>query len=97
MSLAAKVPAPQKGAEGFKAVTLEEAKTLHASGAIMIACHSHTTDFMKGHPAGTVHITCLVPKDHKRMNMSLSEIDFDVTQLPKDKTTPIVTYCASSN
>ena len=46
---------------------------------------------------GTVHITCLVPKDHKRMDMSLSEINFDVTQLPEDKTKPVVTYCASSN
>ena len=97
VSPAAKVPAPQKGGDGFKAVTLEEAKKLHNSGATMIACHSHTTDFMKGHPAGTVHITCLVPKDHKRTDMPLSEIDFDATQLPRDKTKPIVTYCASGN
>jgi len=47
MSLAAKVPAPQKGADGFKVVTLEETKKLHTSGATMIACHSHTTDFMR--------------------------------------------------
>jgi rhodanese-related sulfurtransferase len=97
VSPAAKVPAPQKGGDGFKAITLEEAKKLHNSGATMIACHSHTTDFMKGHPVGTVHITCLVPKDHKRADMPLSEIDFDATQLPRDKTKPIVTYCASSN
>jgi hypothetical protein len=66
MSLAAKVPAPEKGGDGFKAITLEQAKKLHDAGATMIACHSHTTDFMKGHPEGTIHITCLVPKDHKR-------------------------------
>lgn len=93
---AAKVPAPEKGGEGFKAVSLEQAKKLHKDGATVIACHSHTTDFMKGHPSGTIHITCMVPKDHKRTDMSLSKVDFDIAQLPKDKNTPIVTYCASS-
>jgi rhodanese-related sulfurtransferase len=95
-SFAAKVPAPEKGGEGFKAVNLEEAKKLHQNGATIVACHSHTTDFMKGHPSGTIHITCLVPKDHKRTDLPLNEVDFDVTQLPKDKETPIVTYCASN-
>ena len=94
---AAKVPAPHEGGQGFKAISLEEAKRLHKSGATFIACHSHTTDFMKVHPAGTTHITCLVPKDHKRMDMPISEVDFDITQLPEDKSTPIVTYCASGN
>jgi rhodanese-related sulfurtransferase len=93
---AAKVPAPEKGGDGFKAVSLEEAKKLHENGATIVACHSHTTDFMKGHPSGTIHITCLVPKDHKRTDMPLSEVDFDIAQLPKDKNTPIVTYCASN-
>ncbi|MGD9148704.1 MAG: hypothetical protein PVG40_00380 [Desulfobacterales bacterium] len=92
----AKVPAPEKGGDGFKAVSLEEAKKLHENGATMIACHSHTTDFMKGHPSGTIHITCLVPKDHKRIDLPLSKVNFDVTQLPKDKTIPIITYCASN-
>ena len=93
--LAAKVPAPDQWGQGFKAVSLEEAKKLHQEGATIVACHSHTTDFMKGHPSGTIHITCLVPKDHKRRDMPLSQVDFDVSQLPKDKNTPIVTYCAS--
>ena len=92
----AKVPAPETGGDGFQAVSLEEAKKLHENGATIIACHSHTTDFMKGHPSGTIHITCLVPKDHKRTDLPLSKVDFDITQLPKDKTTPIVTYCASN-
>ena len=95
--LAAKVPAPDKGGVGFKAITLEEAKKLHENGATIVACHSHTTDFLKGHPLGTIHITCFVPKDHKHTDMPLSNVDFDVTQLPKDKSTPIVTYCASNN
>jgi len=55
----------------------------------------HTTDFMKGHPTGTIHITCLVPKDHKRTDMPLGKVDFDISQLPKNKDTPIMTYCAS--
>lgn len=93
---AAKVPAPETGGEGFKAVSLKEAKKLHAEGAAFIACHSHTTDFMRGHPSGTLHITCLVPKAHKRTDMALGEVDFDVAQLPGDKQTPLVTYCASS-
>jgi len=93
---AAKVPAPEKGGDGFKAVSLEEAKKLHEDGATVVACHSHTTDFMNGHPSGTIHITCLVPKDHKRIDMALSEVNFDIAQLPKDKNTPIITYCASS-
>jgi hypothetical protein len=93
--LAAKVPAPEKGGDGFKAVTLKEAKKLHEDGVTVVACHSHTTDFMKGHPSGTIHITCLVPKDHKRTDMSLNKVDFDILQLPKDKNTPIMTYCAS--
>ena len=96
LGITAKVPAPQKGGDGFKAVSLEEAKKLHESGAAIIACHSHTTDFMKGHPSGTIHITCLVPKDHKRTDLPLNKVNFDITQLPKDKTTPIVTYCASN-
>jgi len=94
--LAATVPAPEKGGEGFKAVSLEESKKLHENGATFIACHSHTTDFIKGHPSGTIHITCLVPKDHKRTNMPLSEVNFDIAQFPEEKNTPIVTYCASS-
>lgn len=94
--LAAKVSAPEKGGEGFKSVSLEESKKLHENDATFIACHSHTTDFMKGHPSGTIHITCLVPKDHKRTDMPLSEVDFDIAQLPKDKSTPIITYCASN-
>jgi rhodanese-related sulfurtransferase len=96
LGLTAKVPAPEKGGDGFKAVSLEEAKALHENGAAIIACHSHTTDFMKGHPSGTIHITCLVPKDHKRIDLPLSKVNFDVTQLPKDKTIPIITYCASN-
>ena len=92
---AAKVPAPDKGGEGFKAVTLAEAKTLHENGATVVACHSHTTDLMKGHPDGTIHITCMVPKDHKRTDLALDQVDFDIAQLPKDKNTPIVLYCAS--
>jgi rhodanese-related sulfurtransferase len=92
---AAKVPAPDKGGDGFKAVSLEQAKKLHKDGAIIVACHSHTTDFMKGHPSGTIHITCMVPKDHKRCDLPLNKVDFDIAQLPKDKNTPIVTYCAS--
>ena len=95
-SLAAKVPAPEKGGDGFTAISLEEAKKLHENGATIVACHSHTTDFMKGHPSNTVHITCLVSKDHKRTDMPLSEVDFDISQLPKGKDTPIVTYCASN-
>jgi rhodanese-related sulfurtransferase len=95
--LAATVPAPESGGDGFKAITLEEAKKLHENGATFIACHSHTTDFMKGHPTDTIHITCMVPKDHKRTDMQLSEVDFDIAQLPKDKNKPIVTYCASNN
>jgi len=93
--LTATVPAPEKGAPGFKALSLEDSKKMHEDGATFIACHSHTTDFMKGHPAGTIHITCLVPKDHKRTDMPLSAVNFDIAQLPKDKNTPIVTYCAS--
>lgn len=92
----AKVPAPEKGGDGFKAASLEEAKKLHENGAKMVACHSHTTDFMKGHPSGTNHITCLVPNDHKRTDMPLSEVDFDIAQLPKDKNISIITYCASN-
>lgn len=94
-AFAAAVPAPTTGGDGFKAVNLEEAKKLHADGVTVVACHSHTTDFMKGHPTGTIHITCLVPKDHKRKDMPLDKVDFDISQLPKDKDTPLMTYCAS--
>jgi len=91
----AKVLAPEQGGEGFKAATLEECKKLHEEGTVFVACHSHTTDFMKGRPPGTIFITCMVPKDHKRIDMPLYQVDFDVAQLPKDKKTAIVTYCAS--
>jgi len=92
----------QKGAESLSDLELlavllgSGTKKLHENGATVVACHSHTTDFMKGHPSGTIHITCLVPKDHKHIDMPLSEVDFDIAQLPKDKNTPIITYCASS-
>ena len=93
---AAKVPAPETGGHGFKAVNLKEAKKLWEGGAQMIACHSHTTDFMKAHPSSTIHITCMVPKDHKVTDMTLSKVDFDLGLLPIDKNTPIITYCASN-
>ncbi|NWH03778.1 hypothetical protein [Desulfobacter latus] len=97
LGFAAKVPAPAKGGDGFTAVTLDQAKQLFDEGVTVVACHSHTTDFMKGHPEGTIHITCLVPKDHKRIDMPLNQVDFDIAQLPADKRTPIMTYCASSS
>lgn len=96
IGLAAAVPAPEQGGEGFKVATLEECKNLHEQGGVFIACHSHTTDFMKGHPPGTIYITCMVPKDHKRTDMPLGQVDFDVDLLPKDKNTVIMTYCASN-
>jgi len=94
--LAAKVLAPEQGGDGFKAATLEECKQLREQGALIVACHSHTTDFMKGRPPGTIHITCLTPKNHEFKDLPLDQVDFDVSQLPKDKDTPIVTYCASN-
>ena len=93
---AAKVMTPEQGGDGFKAATLEESKKLQEQGAQIIACHSHTTDFMKGHPAGTIHITCLTPKKHEFVELPLDQVDFDVSQLPKDKNAPIITYCASN-
>lgn len=96
LGFAAKVPAPAEGGAGFAAVSLDKAKQLFEEGATVVACHSHTTDFMKGHPEGTIHITCLVPKAHKKVDMPLNEVDFDIAQLPADKNTPIMTYCASS-
>lgn len=92
----AKVLTPEQGGDGFKAATLEEAKKLQDQGALIVACHSHTTDFMKGHPPGTIHITCLTPKNHEFKELPLDQVDFDVAQLPKDKNTPIITYCASN-
>ena len=94
-SVAANVPAPEKGGKGFKAVGLKEAKKLIDEGAVVIACHSHTNDYLKGHTRGAIHITVMVPKDHKRIDFPLSEVDFDLALLPKDKNTPIITYCAS--
>ena len=97
LGFAAKVPAPDEGGDGFTAVSLDKAKQLFEEGATVVACHSHTTDFMKGHPEGTIHITCLVPKDHKKVDMPLDQVDFDIAQLPADKNTPIMTYCTSSS
>lgn len=93
--VAAKVPAPEKGGQGFKAVSLKEAKKLIDEGAVVIACHSHTNDYLKGHIRSANHITVMVPKDHKRIDFPLNEVDFDLALLPKDKNTPIITYCAS--
>ena len=94
--VAAKVPAPEKGGQGFKAVSLKEAKKLIDEGAVVIACHSHTNDYLKGHIRGAIHITVMVPKDHKFIDFPLNEVDFDLALLPKDKNTPIITYCASN-
>ncbi len=93
---AAKVPAPATAGDGFKMVTLAEAEKLFKDGAVFIACHSHTTDFMKGHPDGTIHVTCMVPKDHKSTDFSIDKVVFDMSLLPKDKKTPLIFYCASN-
>ena len=93
---AAKVPAPEKGGQGFKAVSLKEAKKLVHEGTVVIACHSHTNDYLKGHIRGAIHITVMVPKDHKRIDFPLDKVDFDLALLPKDKNTPIITYCAAN-
>ena len=93
---AGKIPPPEQAGDGFKIVTVENAKKMLEQGATIIACHSHTTDYMKGHPEGTLHITCMVPKDHKRTDMALKDVDFDVQQLPADKNTAIIMYCASN-
>jgi hypothetical protein len=37
-----------------------------------------------------MHITCLVPKDHKKVDLPLDQVDFDVAQLPKDKNASII-------
>ncbi len=95
-SFAAKVPAPEKGGDGFKAVSLKEAKKLVDEGAVVIACHSHTTDYLKARTPTAMHITCMVPKDHKFTDLPLSKVDFDVAQLPEDKNIPIITYCAKN-
>lgn len=92
----AKVLTPEQGGDGFRVATLEESKKLQEQGAKIIACHSHTTDFMKGHPPGTIHITCLTPQKHEFKELPLDQVDFDVAQLPKDKNTTIITYCASN-
>ena len=92
---AAKIAPPQEAGKGFKVTNLEDAKKMHEDGATVIACHSHTTDFMKGHPQGTLHITCMVPKDHKRVDLPLDQVAFDVNELPVDKNANIITYCAS--
>lgn len=93
---AAKVPAPAKGGDGFKAVSLKEAKKLIDKGAVVIACHSHTTDYLKARTPTAIHITVMVPKAHKVTDFPLGKVDFDVALLPKDKNTPIITYCASN-
>ena len=90
--IAAKFPAPQEGGQGFKAVSLEEARNLHENGATIVACHSHTTDFMKGHPTGTIHITCLVPKDHKRTDLPINKINFDMERLHVNNTEENCTF-----
>ncbi len=92
---AAKVPAPATPGDGFKMVTLAEAETLYKDGAVFIACHSHTTDFMKGHPDGTIHVTCMVPKGHKVTDFDIEQVVFDMSLLPEDKNTPLIFYCAS--
>lgn len=97
LSFAAKVPAPAQGGEGFKAISLEEAKKLYDDGAQMIACHSHTTDFMSRHPLGTIHTTCMVPKKHKYVDFPLDQVVYNLALLPKDKSAPIITYCFSNN
>ena len=40
---------------------------------------------MKGHPEGMIHITCLARLDHKKVDMSLNEVDFEIAQLLADK------------
>ncbi|MCK5403815.1 MAG: hypothetical protein KAI75_01255 [Desulfobulbaceae bacterium] len=93
---AAKIAPPDMAGDGFKKVSVADAQKMHKQGATVVACHSHSTDFMKGHPDGTVHITCMVPKDHKRVDLSLSKVLFDLNDLPADKNTAIIMYCASN-
>jgi hypothetical protein len=37
-----------------------------------------------------------VPKDHKRPDFDLTQAEFDVEALPKDKDIPLVFYCADN-
>ncbi len=50
VGFAASVPGAKTGGQGFEAVNLDEAKKLHDQGGTVVACHGHTTDFIKGHP-----------------------------------------------
>ncbi len=37
-----------------------------------------------------MHITCLVPKGQKKVDLPLDQVDFDAAQLPKDKNASIL-------
>ncbi|MBC8208144.1 MAG: hypothetical protein H8E79_03115 [Desulfobulbaceae bacterium] len=92
---AAKIAPPLEPGKGFHLATVDDAAKMHKDGATVVACHSHTTDYMKGHPEGTLYITCMVPADHKRVDVPLDKVLFDVNALPANKNSDIIMYCAS--
>ena len=79
---------------GAKVVSPKEAREIQKNGGVMIACYTHMTDWMEKRPVGAIHITVDVPKDHKREDLPLEDVQFDMTALPKDKNTAIILFCA---
>ncbi|MEM5786705.1 MAG: hypothetical protein AAGU11_05255 [Syntrophobacteraceae bacterium] len=80
--------------EGVRVVSPKEARKIQADGGQLIACYTHMTDWVERRPVGAIHITMDVPKDHKRTDFDLKDAQFDVSALPKDKSVPMVLFCA---
>ncbi|MGP8051333.1 MAG: hypothetical protein ACLPYB_12085 [Desulfobaccales bacterium] len=79
---------------GVRVVSPEEARQIQTQRGLLIACYTHMTDWVQTRPAGSIHITMDVPKDHKRTDFDLKDAQFDMSALPKDKSLPFVVFCA---
>lgn len=77
---------------GAKVVSPKQAREVQRNGGIMIACYTHMTDWMTRRPEGAIHITVDVPKDHKREDLPLEEVQFDYKALPEDKNAEIIFF-----
>jgi hypothetical protein len=80
--------------EGVVVASPQDALKIQSEGGMLIAAFTHMTDWCMRRASGSVHITMDVPKDHKRIDFDLTQAQFDLEALPKDKGTSIVFYCA---
>jgi rhodanese-related sulfurtransferase len=77
---------------GMKPVSLEEAKKMYDQKIIFVDTRTKMK-FAEGHIKGAIFSDYVHGKDNKKVDGDLALDKYDLTDLPKDKSTKIVFYC----